>query len=138
MKAVIVISLLLLILVGIVSCQSAEQVEFNRYYAAGATVYQAHCQNCHGDNGQGLAALIPPLTDTGYIASHKHQLACYLQNGLQRKINVNHVDFDGKMPAVSLSPIEVAQVLTYVANSFRNKNGLINNDIIENDLKGCE
>ena len=66
----------------IASCQNEQQVDYNRYYSAGAAVYQSHCQNCHGDKGEGLAALIPPLTDTLFLKTNKHQIACYLENGV--------------------------------------------------------
>lgn len=122
----------------IASCQSEQQVNYNRYYAAGAAVYQSNCQNCHGSQGEGLAALIPPLTDSVFLKANRHKIACYLENGLKGKITVHNHEFDGIMPSTGLSPIEIAQVLTYVTNSFGNKSGLIDNDDIEQDLKGCE
>lgn len=138
MRNSLVIGLLSAIIVIIASCQNEQQVDYNRYYSAGAAVYQSHCQNCHGDKGEGLAALIPPLTDTLFLKTNKHQIACYLENGLKGKITIHNKEFDSQMPATSLSPIEIAQVLTYVANSFGNKAGLITNDEVEKDLKVCE
>jgi mono/diheme cytochrome c family protein len=138
MRTGIVIGSILLLIAVMVSCQSEQQVEYYRYYSAGAAVYQNHCQNCHGDKGQGLAALIPPLTDTAYLKTNKKYLACCLKNGLDGKITVNHIAFDGKMPATELSPIEIAQVLTYVTNSFGNKAGLMSTDDVERDLKKCK
>lgn len=121
-----------------VSCQTEQQMEFNRYYSAGAAVYQAHCQNCHGDKGQGLAALIPPLTDTAYLRKNRAALPCSLQLGVSGKIAVNGKEFEGQMPATQLTPIEIAEVLTYVTNSFGNKQGLINDVEVEKGLKGCK
>ncbi|MES2277365.1 MAG: cytochrome c [Bacteroidota bacterium] len=138
MRTYSIIASLLLLIAVMVSCQNEQQVEYNRYYSAGAAVYQTHCQNCHSDKGQGLAALIPPLTDSIYLKINKKQLACYLQNGLSGKITVNHIEFDSKMPAAGLSPIEVAQVLTYITNSFGNNGGLVNTEDVERDLKKCK
>lgn len=138
MRAFLIIGSFLMAVLIIASCQDEQQVDYNRYYSAGAAVYQSHCQNCHGDKGEGLAALIPPLTDTLFLRTNKHQIACYLENGLKGKITVNNKEFDGVMPSTSLSPIEIAQVLTYVTNSFGNKGGLINNDEVAKDLKGCK
>jgi mono/diheme cytochrome c family protein len=137
MKKLITIGSFLLLITVIISCNE-QDIEFNRYYAAGATVYQTHCQNCHGDKGQGLAALIPPLTDSVYLKANKHLLACYLQNGLKGKINIHGKEFEGEMPATVLSPKEMAQVLTYVTNSFGNQLGIIDNETVEKDLKGCK
>ena len=123
----------------LISCQSEQDVEFNRYYSSGATVYQKHCQNCHGDKGQGLAALIPPLTDSVYLKKNKQALACGLKSGISGKITVNGREFDGQMPAAAdLSPIEMAQVITYITNSFGNKLGLVNNEDVVRDLKNCK
>jgi mono/diheme cytochrome c family protein len=137
MKQLIAIFSFLILVIAVISCQNPQQIEFNRYYSAGAAVYQTHCQNCHGDKGQGLAALIPPLTDSVYLKTNKTELACYLQNGLKGKIVVGEQTFEGQMPASDLTPIEIAQVLTYVTNSFGNKGALINNDEVQKDLTNC-
>lgn len=138
MRKTLVIILLSVVIIVIVSCQNEQQVDYNRYYSAGAAVYQSHCQNCHGDKGEGLAALIPPLTDTTFLKTNKHKIPRYLENGLKGKITIHNKEFDGIMPSTGLSSIEIAQVLTYVTNSFGNKGALITNDDVEKDLKGCE
>jgi mono/diheme cytochrome c family protein len=120
------------------SCQSDEQIEFNRYYSAGSTIYQAHCENCHGEKGEGLQSLIPPLTDSTYLKNDRTLLACYLKNGLKGSITVHGRNFEGNMPASDLSPIEVAKVLTYVTNSFGNKLGLINLQQVQSDIEKCK
>ncbi|RYY34625.1 MAG: c-type cytochrome [Sphingobacteriaceae bacterium] len=134
------LAVILSILTGIgimASCQSDADLEFKRYYSGGMLIYQTNCQNCHGKNGEGLSALIPPLTDTTYIKQNKNKLACYLQNGLSGIVNVSGKFYDGKMPPSGLSRIDIAKVLTYVGNSFGNKTGLINVEQVEGDLKVC-
>lgn len=121
----------------IVACQSEENIEFKRYYSSGALVYQAHCQNCHGNNGEGLSALIPPLTDSLYLKSNKNQLACYIQSGLKGQIIVKGKKFDDAMPASDLSPVQIAQVLTYIGNSFGNKLNTINEQFVQKNLVNC-
>jgi mono/diheme cytochrome c family protein len=137
MKVKIIGGICLLLFALIYSCQSDESIEYSRYYSAGVLVYQSHCQNCHGDKGQGLNGLIPPLTDTLYIKSHKSTLACQLKNGLIGKIIISNATFDDKMPATDLSPIEMAQVITYVTNSFGNKQGIFTDDQVQTALNNC-
>jgi mono/diheme cytochrome c family protein len=120
------------------SCQSEEKIEFMRYYSAGQELYKTHCQNCHGQNGEGLAALIPPLNDVAYLKEHRSQLACYVKNGLKLPILVNGKAYSGQMPPATLAPVEIAQVLTYVQNSFGNKAGLHNIDHVNIELTKCE
>jgi mono/diheme cytochrome c family protein len=119
------------------SCQSEGDIEFGRYYTDGAIVYQSHCQNCHGSKGEGLGDLIPPLTDSAYLKARKNDLACGIKNGILGQINVSGKLYDDQMPANDISPIEIAQALTYIGNSFGNKLGLINGDEVNGDLEKC-
>ena len=119
------------------SCQSDEQIEFERYYSAGSLVYQTRCQNCHGAHGEGLQALIPPLTDSIYFKANKEVLACVIKYGLNKKISIKNKAFEEKMPANNLSPIEIANVLTYITNSFGNKSVTVTNQQVEEDLAKC-
>jgi len=125
------------LVVMIVSCQNDGQVEFNRYYSNGNAVYQVHCQNCHGAKGEGLQGLIPPLTDSIYLKTNKKILACYIKSGLKGKIIIANKTFEGEMPADDLSPLEIAQVLTYVTNSFGNKIGTVTIEQVNADLAKC-
>ena len=128
----------LLVLVFIASCESETDIEFKRYYSIGAEVYQIHCQNCHGTKGEGLSALIPPLTDSTYLKNNKTSLACYIKSGLKGPIVIHGKTFDDVMPANELSPMEIAQALTYVCNAFGNKLNTINQDQVEADLAKCK
>src|SRR5437868_901157 len=128
-------------LVGILlvaACQSDENLEFKRYYSSGALVYQQHCQNCHGTNGEGLSALIPPLSDSTYLRKNSGSLACYIKNGLKGQITIKGKTFDDAMPANDLSPVEIAQVLTYIGNSFGNKLNTIDEQSVQKGLASCK
>jgi len=134
---VIGIIAILLVVVG-ASCQSDDQIEFKRYYSGGSLVYQQHCQNCHGDKGQGLSSLIPPLTDSIYLKNNKRKLACFIKNGLKGKITVAGRSFDDQMQPDDIAPLEIAKVLTYVTNSFGNKMRTVTLQQVQDDLKNCQ
>ncbi|WP_233268877.1 c-type cytochrome [Mucilaginibacter lacusdianchii] len=127
-----------IVICAMFACQSEQEMEFKRYYSSGQLIYQTHCQNCHGKEGQGLAALIPPLNDADFLKSNRAQLSCYMQNGLSGNIIIHSNNYNGKMPASGLTPIEIAKVLTYVQNSFGNQLGLFNLKQVETDLKVCK
>jgi len=135
-KIIAVFGFLLLIIV--VSCQSEQEIEYARYYTSGSLIYQSKCQNCHGKNGEGLLALIPPLTDSVYLRRNKYKLACISLNGLSGLISVSKKLYDGKMPPAGLSSLETADVLTYITNSFGNKQGTITVEKVDRDLKNCK
>lgn len=129
-----------IVVVGILfitACQSDESLEFKRYYSSGALVYQNHCQNCHGANGQGLSALIPPLSDSTYLKKNIGSLPCYIKNGLKGQITIKGKTFEDVMPANDLSSVEIAQVLTYIGNSFGNKLNTIDEQSVQKDLVSC-
>src|ERR1700712_3730230 len=128
MKLKIIGGICLLLMISVYACESDSSIEFKRYYSSGKEVYHARCQNCHGSNGEGLAALIPPLNDSSFFKSNKSILPCIIQNGLKAPVKISGRIFNGAMPAAGLTPIEIAQVITYVGNSFGNKLGVVTNE----------
>jgi mono/diheme cytochrome c family protein len=128
----------LLAIMIIASCQDEKTIDYKRMYVEGSLVYQNHCQNCHGTKGEGLAALIPPLTDTLALRSPQTSLPCVAKLGLQGAITVSGKPFEGNMPATGLTPIQVAQVSIYVSNAFGNKNGFKSEDKVEKALDKCK
>lgn len=135
-KVVALVSMSLIILLA--SCQSDEEIEFKRYYTLGRLVYQSRCQNCHGDNGAGLSALIPPLTDSAYLKNNRVNLACFIKYGLKGPLMVKGKSFEGDMNAIDLAPVEIAQVITYVNNSFGNKLGVTTSQQASAFLNQCK
>ncbi len=127
-----------LFVLGLIACDSQDQLEYKRYYTSGKVIYQSKCQNCHGDNGQGLSALIPPLTDSVYLQANRHQLPCIIKYGLNKPIKVGGKAFLSQMPATNLAPVELAEVITYITNSYGNKMGVTTTLMAEDDLKGCK
>ncbi|MVN91123.1 c-type cytochrome [Mucilaginibacter aquatilis] len=137
MKFKIIAILFIAVTAAVYSCQSDEKLEFMRYYTTGQELYKTRCQNCHGAQGEGLAALIPPLTDSIYLKTNRNKLACYVKNGLKLPIMVNGKPFNGEMPPSGLAPVEIAQVLTYVQNNFGNHLGLHSVEKVNKELESC-
>ncbi|MCC8426161.1 cytochrome c [Mucilaginibacter sp. UR6-11] len=138
MKLKIISAIGLLIAVLFFSCQTEDEITFARYYSTGSVVYQNKCQNCHGKDGQGLSALMPPLTDSVFLKANKALLPCIVKYGAKGKLMIiNQHPFEGNMPPVDLAPIEIAEVLTYVTNSFGNKAGVVTAQQVEADLSKC-
>lgn len=121
-----------------VACQNQEDLEFKRYYTSGMVIYQAKCQNCHDAQGGGLSALIPPLTDRVYLEANKKNLACIVKYGAKGNVTIHGKTFNGQMPANDLPAVEIAEVLTYVNNSFGNKLGVVTTEMVNESLKNCK
>ena len=120
------------------SCQSESEIEMTSYMTNGKTLYLTYCANCHGNGGEGFAALYPPLTDTILLKKRKQELACFIKNGLEGPIMVNGKNYDGKMKAFpKLADIDIAQLLVYITNSFGNKQGMYTYQQVNQDLLQC-
>jgi nitrite reductase (NO-forming) len=92
----------------------AERIEF------GKRIYTANCMACHQMEGQGVPGAFPPLAGSDFMNADKKRAIAIVLNGLSGKIVVNGQNFDGVMPAQRLSDEEVANVLTYVFESWGN------------------
>ena len=93
----------------------------------GEKLYSANCAACHQANGAGLPGAFPPLAASDYIATDPMKAVHAVLNGLTGPITVNGNDYNSVMPNLSyMSDSDVADVVTFVINSFGNKGGDIN------------
>ena len=93
--------------------------------AAGQQVYTTHCVACHQANGQGLAGAFPPLAASSYLEENGAGSAVsVILNGLSGPITVNGQDYNAVMPPLAyLDDTQVADVVTFVMNSWGNPGG---------------
>lgn len=90
--------------------------------AAGKIVFSNICVACHMADGAGVQNVNPPLIKTTYVLGDKTKLITIVLNGLADEIQVNGDTYSNVMPAHDyMKDQEIADVLTYVRNSFGNK-----------------
>ena len=88
----------------------------------GAVVYKNVCITCHQADGGGVPNMNPPLIKTQYVLGDKARLAHIVLAGLAEPIEIDGEDYKQHMPAQAyLTDQQIADVLTYVRNSFGNK-----------------
>lgn len=88
----------------------------------GKSVYAQTCLTCHQADGGGVPNLNPPLIKTTYVLGDKSQLARIVLNGLKVPVEIDGDTYSNAMPAQNhLNDQQIADVLTYVRNSFGNK-----------------
>jgi nitrite reductase (NO-forming)/hydroxylamine reductase len=94
--------------------------------AAGQKVYEAQCQACHQPNGQGMTGAFPPLATSDYLLADKKRAIAIVLHGKQGPITVNKQQYDAVMPPMgaAMSDEDIANVVTYVLNSWGNKGGV--------------
>lgn len=108
------------------SASAPAQDDFKASMERGKKVYEATCLPCHQANGSGVPNLNPPLKQTKWVLGDKTALIRVLLNGMDEEIEIDGAYFANTMPAQSaLKDEEIADVLTYVRNSFGNKAEII-------------
>jgi cytochrome c551 len=116
---------------------SKTSVKFKQYYLKGETLYLQHCSNCHQKDGSGLGQLFPPLSSADYL-KNRDAVICLIRYGKSGELFVNGKQFDHKMPAnPNLTDIEVAEIATYIYNSWSNSGGLVEVMEVSKTLSGC-
>ena len=94
--------------------------------AAGKALFTGTCSVCHQADGKGLPSVFPPLAESDYFASDISKLVLASLIGVNGPIKVNGQDFNSVMPPMSqLNDDEIANISTYVLNSFGNKGGQV-------------
>ena len=93
---------------------------------AGQALFAGTCSTCHQGNGQGLEGIFPPLAKSSWIAKDAKILPTAMLQGIQGKITVNGKDYNSVMPPMSqLTDDEIANIATYVLNSWGNPGGRV-------------
>jgi len=73
-------------------------------------------------DGGGVQNMNPPLIKTTYVLGDKSKIIKIVLNGFSEKVPIDGDIFNNVMPPQStLTDQEIANVLTYVRNSFGNK-----------------
>ena len=92
----------------------------------GKSVYAQTCLTCHQADGGGVPNLNPPLIKTTYVLGDKSRLAHIVLNGLKVPVEIDGDTYSNAMPAQNhLNDQQIADVLTYVRNSFGNKASMV-------------
>jgi nitrite reductase (NO-forming) len=112
--------------------KAAGKLTKEQQVAAGQVLFKGTCSVCHQESGQGIPDVFPPLAKSDYLnADHKRAIAIAL-NGLNGKVTVNGKTFDSVMPPMSqLNDDEIANILTYVLNSWDNGGGVVTKEEVQ-------
>lgn len=97
----------------------------------GQRVYEQNCSACHQPTGTGIPGAFPPLAGSDYLLSDPKRAINVVLKGLTGEIEVNGTKYNSVMPAVKLSDEKVANVLTYILNTWNNNGG----EIVPADVK---
>lgn len=118
--------------------KQADSIKFQQYYIQGEQLYKKHCSNCHQANGTGLGRVYPPLNQSDYMDKNLESVLCLMKNGIEGELVVNGISFNQAMPGVpTLSDLEIAEIATYIYNSWDHKWGIIEVSNARKVLNNC-
>ena len=92
---------------------------------SGKEMFGRTCFACHQPEGQGVPNAFPPLAKSDFLNANSDIAIGAVLHGLSGEITVNGKKFNNVMTSQNLTDEEVADVLTYVYNSWGNNKTVI-------------
>jgi mono/diheme cytochrome c family protein len=129
------------VLNDIASAKSNKNNVAEKLFPKGAAIFKSVCHACHGTDGNGVKSLAPPLNNSNWVLGDKKKLISIVLYGLTGPVQVNGKvykapEVTGDMPGIGenkeFSDEDMAQVLSYIRNSWSNKAEKINAGDVDN------
>lgn len=113
--------------------------KFQQYYVQGEQLYLKNCSNCHQADGKGLGLVYPPLNPSDYMDRNFEEVICQMKQGKEGEITVNGNVYHQPMPGNPLlTDLEIAEIATYIFNTWGHERGFISVQQVTGILKVCE
>jgi mono/diheme cytochrome c family protein len=98
----------------------------------GLAVYSRTCIACHQPTGKGLPPVFPSIAETPIVVGNPELPIKFILQGLMGPITVGGMTYNSVMPPVAgVSDGDIADVLTYVRQSFGNKGNPVSVDQVK-------
>jgi cytochrome c551 len=137
------LSVAIILVIAFIGCSeiknSSDSTKFQQYFVQGEQLYAKHCSNCHQSTGKGLGLVYPPLAQSDFMKKNFEQVLCLMKYGIKGEVIVNGKSYVQPMPGVqSLTDLEIAEIATYIYNSWEHKHGLIDVTEASRIIGQCE
>ena len=98
----------------------------------GLAVYSRTCIACHQPTGKGLPPVFPSIAETPIVVGNPELPIKFILQGLMGPITVGGTTYNSMMPPVpGVSDGDIADVLTYVRQSFGNQANAVTADQVK-------
>jgi mono/diheme cytochrome c family protein len=104
---------------GVAPAEGAPKTKDERV-VLGRRLFTSICAACHQPTGRGLPNVFPPLAGSDFLNADKGRAIQIVIHGRQGEVVVNGMKFNNNMPSFPLRDEDIANVLTFVYNSFGN------------------
>jgi len=117
-----ILILLQILLMSLRQTSSPTQNDLQQSIDRGKKVYTMRCLSCHLPEGTGIQNVNPSLIKTKSVLGNKEQLIQIIIKGMEAGTEIDSIKYNNVMPpAPDIRDLDIADVLTYVRNSFGNK-----------------
>lgn len=101
--------------------KQVKETPLQQSVARGKEVYRSDCQHCHGENGEGIEGVFPPLAKADYLKDPRKSIQSIVK-GLKGPLTVNGKAYDSEMePLSQLNDQQIADVMNFIYNNWGNK-----------------
>ncbi|PHX79187.1 MAG: hypothetical protein CK541_06390 [Opitutia bacterium] len=98
----------------------------------GLAVYSRTCIACHQPTGMGLPPVFPPIANAPIVVGNPELPIKFILQGLMGPITVGGTTYNSMMPpVVGVTDGDIADVLTYVRQSFGNQGNPVSADQVK-------
>jgi mono/diheme cytochrome c family protein len=106
-----------------------------KYFPRGVAIFNTVCKTCHGEDGNGVAGLAPPLNKSEIVNGAKANMISIVLKGLSGPVKIaGHLykapEISGEMPGFAdnkdFTDDDLAQVMNFVRRSWQNKGDKVN------------
>lgn len=120
------------------AAENGNSVKFEQYYNQGEQLYSANCSNCHQKTGTGLGLVYPPLDQSDFMDSRFEEVICLMRYGRKGELVVNGKTYNQAMPPTTLSDLEIAEIATYIYNTWGRDGGIVEVSTVSAQLQRCD
>ncbi len=104
----------------------------------GKAQYASACAQCHGDNGEGIKSLVPPLNRSDFATRNIDSLPCWLKFGMNHPIVVNDTTFDQPMYPNAIDEVQTANLINFMNSEFFKNDKEVNSRWVLDHWKDCK
>jgi mono/diheme cytochrome c family protein/glucose/arabinose dehydrogenase len=110
--------------------------EEQKLFAAGRQQFLSVCAGCHGNNGEGIKRMAPPLAGSEWVLGDQRRLALLVLHGIEGPLDVAGRRYEAPeilpvMPSHStMDDGNITSILTYIRNEWGNDAGGVDRRIV--------
>lgn len=104
----------------------------------GEALFKAHCAECHGDKGEGIKVLVPPMSDKNFLVKSLDSIPCWMKNGIFHPVTINGILYDQPMYPNGLDEIQTANIINYLNSEFVGSDKEVNAAWVKKKWEECK